>query len=203
MAAENDKSRQILQAATEIFLGHGFSAATTDMIQKQAKVSKATLYQCFPNKEALFAAVIEDRCLQMEQALRSIDTHFQDIRGSLTDLGTTYLRFILSPQSLALFRISIAEAPRFPQLARQFYLSGPRGIVKIIAAELEKAAENRQVEMQQFGYETSASLFIGMLRCEIQTEYLTHPDAHASDVQVDYWVNAAVFTFMKAFAYQA
>jgi AcrR family transcriptional regulator len=40
-----------------VFLANGFSAATTDMIQQAAGVSKSTVYSHYPNKEALFAAV--------------------------------------------------------------------------------------------------------------------------------------------------
>lgn len=38
-----DKSVAILDAATTVFLTHGFSAATTDMIQREAGVSKKTM----------------------------------------------------------------------------------------------------------------------------------------------------------------
>lgn len=199
MSNYNEKSLQILEAASRIFLTHGFSAATTDMIQKEAKVSKATLYLCFPNKESMFAAVIENRCQEMKRIVGAIDTRSSDIRQALIDLGTAYLRFILLPEGLSLFRVTVADAPRFPQLARQFYLSGPKTIVQIIAKRLEQAVEDQQINVQQFGYETSASLFVNMLRGEGQMECLTHAQAQPSDVQIDAWVHAAVTTFLLAF----
>ncbi|MDB9680909.1 TetR/AcrR family transcriptional regulator, partial [Acinetobacter baumannii] len=42
----NEKDQKILDAATKFFLIHGFSGTTTDMIQKEAGVSKATMYGC-------------------------------------------------------------------------------------------------------------------------------------------------------------
>src|SRR3546814_9810578 len=40
----NAKALTVLRAARTVFLTHGFSAATTDMIQREAGVSKSTVY---------------------------------------------------------------------------------------------------------------------------------------------------------------
>ena len=55
------KKDRVAIAATDVFLTHGFSAATTDMIQQAAGVSKATVYASWSSKEALFSAVIEQQ----------------------------------------------------------------------------------------------------------------------------------------------
>src|SRR3546814_1070545 len=47
----NAKALTVLRAARNIFLTHGFSAATTDMIQREAGVSKSTVYAHYANKE--------------------------------------------------------------------------------------------------------------------------------------------------------
>ena len=48
----------ILDAATELFLGHGFGATSIEAVAQRVRVSKRTLYHRFPDKEALFAAVV-------------------------------------------------------------------------------------------------------------------------------------------------
>ncbi|MDR0577879.1 MAG: TetR/AcrR family transcriptional regulator, partial [Candidatus Accumulibacter sp.] len=82
----NDKELAVLEAAISVFLAHGFSAATTDMIQREAGVSKATMYACFPNKEALFAAAIEHQCATMTAMIEAIRLSPGDIARTLTDL---------------------------------------------------------------------------------------------------------------------
>lgn len=52
----------MLEGAKAIFLERGYAAASTDMIQQAAGVSKSTVYAYYPNKEALFTAVIEIEC---------------------------------------------------------------------------------------------------------------------------------------------
>lgn len=47
------RAAQLLEAAAEVFTKVGYAAATTNAIARQAGVSPGTLYQFFPNKEAI------------------------------------------------------------------------------------------------------------------------------------------------------
>ncbi|MDH3645099.1 MAG: TetR/AcrR family transcriptional regulator [Gammaproteobacteria bacterium] len=53
--------RLILDAAAEAFAAHGPAGARIDAIAAAAGVNKRMLYHYFGNKEALFAAVLDDR----------------------------------------------------------------------------------------------------------------------------------------------
>ncbi|MEO3973967.1 TetR/AcrR family transcriptional regulator [Streptomyces sp. CAU 1734] len=44
---------QLLEAAADVFATSGYAAASTNAIARRAKVSPGTLYQFFPNKEAI------------------------------------------------------------------------------------------------------------------------------------------------------
>lgn len=48
---------QIIQAATQIFTERGYAGATTNHIAERAGVSIGSLYQYFPNKEAILATL--------------------------------------------------------------------------------------------------------------------------------------------------
>lgn len=59
---------QLLQAAADVFCAHGYAAASTNAIAREASVSPGTLYQYFPNKEAI-AIELGDRLLtEMREA---------------------------------------------------------------------------------------------------------------------------------------
>lgn len=195
----DDKTLCILQAASRVFLEHGFNAATTDMIQRTAGVSKATVYSRYPNKEALFAAVIENQCSHFTQQVQQIEVTPGNIRKVLLEIGRTYLSLLLSYESLALFRVVVAVADKFPHLARTFYTSGPGTMTKVLAAHLEKAAAAGEIDVQAIGLEAAATLFTGMLRGEAQLIALTHPESQASEAQIDQWVSQAVTTFLRAY----
>lgn len=195
----NDKATAVLDAAASVFLAHGFSAATTDMIQREAGVSKATMYGCFPNKEAMFAAVIERQCARMATTIEAIEAAPGNLGRTLTAIGTSYLQIALSPVGMALYRVVAAEAPRFPDLGRRFYLAGPQAVTSLVAARVHEAAQAGEINVQSVGVDAAAALFISMVRAEGQLELLTHPGAQASAVQVDHWVQRAVVTFLRAF----
>lgn len=196
----HDRQQLVLNAASSIFLAHGFSVATTDMIQRQAGVSKTTLYACFPSKEAMFMAVIESQCALMAAALQATRFAPGDIARTLTDIGRAYLDGVLSEAGIALFRVVAAEATRFPDAGRHFYLSGPKVAISMVAERLGEASRAGQIDIHASGAEAAASLFIGMVRSEGQLECLLHPEARPSSEQVDRWVRTAVDVFLGRFA---
>ena len=48
----------ILDAAAQVLLRHGYEKATTDRIAERAGVSIGSVYEYFPNKESIFAALM-------------------------------------------------------------------------------------------------------------------------------------------------
>lgn len=59
----------ILEATARVFLREGYDRASTNRIAQAAGVSVGSLYQYFPNKEALAAALIDRQLTQMETQL--------------------------------------------------------------------------------------------------------------------------------------
>ncbi|HVZ39177.1 MAG TPA: TetR/AcrR family transcriptional regulator [Candidatus Kapabacteria bacterium] len=54
------RRKEILDAARTVFARKGFNEATLDDVAELAEFGKGTLYNYFPNKEALFMSVVED-----------------------------------------------------------------------------------------------------------------------------------------------
>lgn len=190
----------MLRAARTVFLAHGFSAATTDMIQRQAGVSKSTVYEHYANKEALFAAVIESECAASMANVRNVGSRAAGgLRETLTALARAYIEVVLSPGGLALYRVAVGEAPRFPDLARTFYQAGPRVIRAMVAEHLAIAAASGEIDVSTLGVDTAAGVFVALVRGDAYIQYLTHPEAKPTDAQLDEWVELAVATFLRAY----
>lgn len=199
MTTADEKELAVLNAATEIFFVHGFSAATTDMIQRKAGVSKATMYACFPSKEAIFTAVIDKECRIMGHAFNTMKIVDGNIEDALTQLGVSYLQLVFSPSSIALFRLIVAEVPRFPEISHRFYLAGPKPVIDKITNYFINAANAGKININAIGATQAAQLFTSMLRGEGHLEYLTHPTSTLSMARQDLWVKNAVDTFLKAY----
>jgi len=196
----NEKDQKILDAATKFFLTHGFSGTTTDMIQKEAGVSKATMYGCYKNKEVMFAAVIERQCTNMQEQIILVETKAENLRSALTEMGKTYLCFILSHSGLAFFRVCIAEAVRFPELSEKFFHVGPQRLANIIAGYLEKSSKKGEIELNSSS-DIAANIFLALLRSDAHLKCLTHPNYIISDNEIGSWVEYAVDLFLKNINY--
>lgn len=134
--APQDARQRLLDAACEAFREEGYRVSI-DRIAARAQVARQTLYNHFPSKEALFEEVVRD-------AIRSILVTLEgasEVRATLMAFGNAYREKLLSPEGLALFRTMTAEAPRFPDLAKQFFRQGPLATRKHLAAYLAQAME--------------------------------------------------------------
>jgi len=56
--AQKSKKNQIAAAALPLFLDNGFKGTSIDMVVKTSKVSKATVYNHFPDKAAMILATL-------------------------------------------------------------------------------------------------------------------------------------------------
>jgi TetR/AcrR family transcriptional regulator, mexJK operon transcriptional repressor len=129
------KRQVILEAAGRLFMAHGYGAVSMDAVAREAGVSKATLYAHFTGKDALFAEMVGGTCcLLQDEAEQATHHHELPLREALEVLGARWLRFMLSPRVLAIYRIVVAEGVRFPDLARAFHAAGPERLKSWLTA---------------------------------------------------------------------
>lgn len=113
------KFNQVREGAKRIFLRDGYEGASVDDISREAGVSKATLYSYFPDKRLMFQAVIEAEIESRRIAVFDLEDHVP-AHLAVPRLTREVSRILASETEAALYRLIIAEAARFPQLARDF-----------------------------------------------------------------------------------
>jgi AcrR family transcriptional regulator len=59
-----ERRRQILETATQLFASQGFGGTTTRQIAELAEVNEAIIFRHFPTKDDLYRAVLEHKCDQ-------------------------------------------------------------------------------------------------------------------------------------------
>ena len=155
------KRDAILAAATRVFLAEGFSAVSMEAIALAAPVSKPTLYNYFPAKSALFAAVVANVCTRMTAAVDTAVRDNGDVRSDLKVIARAYVDIVYEPDCLALYRVVIAELKNFPELGQLAYDSGAIPIINGIARYLRGVGQKSAVRFPRA--EQSASMLIGML----------------------------------------
>lgn len=165
------KTEKILDAALQTFLESGYGAASVDVITARAGVSKATVYTRFPSKQDMFAAVIERECKACAERMSLAEVSpAPDLARALYRIADTLLDIILLPQNLAIQRLVIAEWPRFPELGRVFYESGPLGTLRNLATFLHSEHERGLLRIDDAT--AAAQHFISLLRGDIQIRAL-------------------------------
>ena len=112
----------LLAAALEEFAERGYAGASMAAAAARAGVTKGLIYHYFPGKAELFRAVVDD-CLQpvfgeAERLIAGFEGSKAELLRGLIDLA--YARIAAERRERILFRLIIAEADRFPELA-DFY----------------------------------------------------------------------------------
>ncbi len=108
---------RILDAADRVFKERGLAGASIDEIARLAPVSKPTLYARFPGKEELFTAVLLRNIDAKIVELRSPSSGGATVQERLIRVGNAIAQEVLAEDTMALLRLAIAEAQRFPDLA--------------------------------------------------------------------------------------
>lgn len=199
------KRRDIIQAATRVFLRDGFAGASVDAIAAEARVSKPTLYTHFGNKEALFrailTAILEERVRGFASELERPLGQTDDLEIELTRVGRAWARSILQPDVIALRRLVIGEMERFPELGRVWFEAGPGRVDRArteqfadLTARGRLRLDDPALAAQHFGH-----LIVG----QPQMLLLFKARESFSDEEIDEFVRAGVAVFLSHYGVDA
>lgn len=144
-ARRRDRLQAIMAIASESFLKNGYAATTMSSIAATLGGSKATLWNYFPSKEELFAAVLDDVTTAYRVRLSRILDPCGDIGTTLHRFANSFLEKVVSGETIALHRLVISEAVRFPEMGAIFYEHAPRHTRALLAEFLAGAMERGQL----------------------------------------------------------
>jgi TetR/AcrR family transcriptional repressor of mexJK operon len=114
------RHRNLLATAFRLFLEKGWDGVSVDEISRQSGVAKGFIYARYADKGALFVAAIERLVADAVDTLHLPEPPPDDIEAGLYGFGRKLLDVALQPEAVAFHRQFIAEAGRFPDLAKLF-----------------------------------------------------------------------------------
>ncbi|OWU86489.1 TetR family transcriptional regulator [Oceanicola sp. 22II-s10i] len=187
------KFEQVLEGARDVFLAAGFEGAGVDEIARQSGVSKATLYSYFPDKRLLFMEVAKRECRRLADDAEHLVACDAPVRDMLRFAADRMVAFFNSELAINVFRVCAAEADRFPDLAREFYRSGP-------ALGRERLAEYFRMEAARGSLviedaELAADQFAELCKTRVFTDRMFGMRDRFSDDEIDRFAHEAVETF--------
>lgn len=153
-----EKRELIVAAATALFLEMGYDRTSLARIAERSGVSRATLFKQFPTKAALFDAIVTE---SWSTADEEEPPPAGDVIRGLTTLGRRYADLLGRPQMTDLFRIVIAELPRFPELADAQFSRGKLPYFESVRRYL--GAEHEAGTVRVDDLDLAATQFLGMI----------------------------------------
>ena len=113
---------EILDAALEEFLAHGFTAARLEDIAHRAGCTKGTIFLYFENKEELFKAIVREHLVPaIQRAEERAETHGGSSRELLRELVHSRWDMMVHSPLSGVPKLVLSEAGQFPDLVRYFH----------------------------------------------------------------------------------
>lgn len=197
-ARRPEKTEKILEAASQLFLEQGYGAVSMDQIARDAGVSKATVYAHFESKENLFAAIIQDGCTAYAEGIVPAVAELDDMREALSRIARSIESFLLAPKTLGIYRVIIAEGPRFPELVQAFVGNGPLPFLRLLT-EFFQGAHGRGL-LEVSNPRLAAHQLVWLVRGPLYMRRMLNLGDMPGEPSVDDVVAGAVDMMMKTYA---
>jgi len=192
------KRRQILAGGRQVFAELGFERASVDLIASRAGVSKATIYNHYEDKKALFVACIAHDAEEMRAGFCAcMGEPARDVEQALQLIGEKMMRVFLSPPVVALYRHIIAEAARFPDLGQTIFDRGPNVIHDAVASYLQQWGRKGALRIDDA--RSAAVQFVALCQGDLVSRARLAVLTYPVDDQVHETVKRAVRTFVRAY----
>ena len=193
-----ERRARILAGATEIFVAEGYEGASMSQIAASANVSKGTLYNYFPSKQALFGAFVRARC---DQFVHEVFGELQDdapVGAELRRIAGVMLKLMIAPAGQAVFRVVVMEAAKFPELAKTFMEAGPQVMLRRMTSWL--IAQNVAGRLVTPDPQFAAEQFFALSQTRLVMRSRVDPAYRAGDEEIEQVLDGAVQVFLAAYA---
>jgi TetR/AcrR family transcriptional repressor of mexJK operon len=144
----------VVDAARTLFLGKGYTGTTMDEIAAQAGLTKRTLYNNYPDKQAIFRQIVADVIAYAEAFARGLPAEFTvgvtaaNLRARLEDLAERLVLGIVRPEVVTMRRLMISEARGFPALGSEYFDRAPGQVLTALASGFAHLGELRLLRVK-------------------------------------------------------
>jgi len=161
---EQAKARheELLDAALDLFLEHGFELTTMEMIAARINMTKRTVYARYTDKASLFRAAVQraiERQIVPQNVLEGFDAG--DLTETLASVARLRIGQVMTPNGLRLQRIINTEGYRFPEIFTANLEQSARPVIDFVAGLLERAIAAGQISPTDSSL--AASAFMSMV----------------------------------------
>jgi TetR/AcrR family transcriptional regulator, mexJK operon transcriptional repressor len=189
------RRQQIIDGALAVFSEKGFDKATNQEIAEAAGIaSPGLIYHYFESKADLLRQVMSSRAPLLQSVMRDQALLEMPPRQALTLIGSAFLDALSNADNLRLFRLTIGESMRNPDMTAAWHRSSSlpvkRGLVRYLEAKME-AGELRRADPV-----AASDCFLGSFMIYVLSGEMFGP-ADAQRLEPQTMLAAAVEIFLR------
>jgi TetR/AcrR family transcriptional regulator, regulator of autoinduction and epiphytic fitness len=190
------KRMAAVEAAMALFLEQGYDRTSLQQIAKRAELSTGTLFKRFPTKASLFEAIVE-QFWKVDAVCEGV-LPSGDPRWGLRKIGSDYAGRMRQPEMAAIYRLIIAEAPRFPDLGQRLFDKGKGAYLSWLERYLTAEMTAGTIEILDIPQASRA--FLAVIAGQAFWPELLVPGCGGSDAEAAAIVEDAVETMLCRYA---
>src|SRR5215475_1243899 len=156
----------IVEAARTEFAHSGYAATGMEGVARRAGVSTKTLYRLFPNKAAVFEAMVSERIEVFVSIVKLRACNGGDIEAALTEALIVCADLMLDGEVIALQRVIAGDSDKFPDIAETFFHKAITPTQAALATWLR--AQHKRGTIVLDDADTAAGMLLGMLAMQPQ-----------------------------------
>ena len=190
------RRERLLEQAVRLFGEQGYGGLNLETFARQSRVSLRTVYQQFGGKAGLFSAVVRHYSDLFAAVLPADGNGEEPVETVLVRFAQEYLYRLTRPEVIRLRAQIMAEAPRFPELAREFYSQGPGRTLEALTHFLKRQQELGTIN-REFDAGFLAGQFLNALRGERFQRLQLGIDEPPGETEISDWSARAVRLFCQ------
>ncbi|MEG2975426.1 MAG: TetR/AcrR family transcriptional regulator [Comamonas sp.] len=198
MRTKTEEKRQaIIDVAAATFGELGFERTSMSEICTRLGGSKATLYNYFPSKEALFLEVMFQASeADFQNTMLALQTPGDDAAQTLRDFGQRFLGLLYSPNVMAVRRLLVSEGGR-SNIGQRCWEMGPARGNAAIKDFLQLGIERQLLRADDT--ETMMHQLLALLEAELLPRFVFQHLPAPTPEEIIQISERAVETFMRAY----
>jgi AcrR family transcriptional regulator len=163
----DDETRAIIfENARHEFAANGYAATSMEAVARRAGVSTKTLYRLFPNKAALFEAMVSERIDNFISVVKLRACDGSDVEAALGEALMVCAELMLDGEVIALQRVILADSVKFPDISETFFRRAITRTQDTLANWLRAQQKRGTIELEDA--DTAAGMLLGMLAFQPQ-----------------------------------
>ncbi|WP_312147353.1 TetR/AcrR family transcriptional regulator [Brevundimonas sp.] len=158
---DDPRRAAIVRQARSHFINEGYAGTRMEPIAREAGVSTATLYAFFDSKAVLFEAVINDASEDFARHMGAVTVASGTPRERLNAFVGAYAEFMSDSFVRSVFRLVLAERPRFEAIAMHFFERGRNDFGAVLMSMLSEMTAEGQMKVSKPSW--AAGQLMGMV----------------------------------------